>query len=150
MINSIVASQRTEEEGSSRIQINLNDDVQYEVSQEGNDLLVEFKKPTAGEPASEVRATAALAETSEPAGTEPEEESATVAAEDLAAGGEPATVAAKDLAAGGEPALVKRVDFLMMEQGKSRVIVQTTRKVMYETLRPSPKRVLLKGSFETL
>jgi type IV pilus assembly protein PilQ len=144
MINSIVASQRTEEEGSSRIQINLNDDVQYEVSQEGNDLLVEFKKPTAGEPASEVRATAALAETSEPAGTEPEEESATVAAEDLAAGGEPATVAAKDLAAGGEPALVKRVDFLMMEQGKSRVIVQTTRKVMYETLRPSPKRVLLK------
>ncbi|MES0350659.1 MAG: type IV pilus secretin PilQ, partial [Desulfobacteria bacterium] len=50
----------------------------------------------------------------------------------------------EDLAAGGEPALVKRVDFLMMEQGKSRVIVQTTRKVMYETLRPSPKRVLLK------
>ncbi|MBW1771086.1 MAG: hypothetical protein JRJ17_08050, partial [Deltaproteobacteria bacterium] len=130
MINSIVASQRTEEEGSSRIQINLNDDVQYEVSQEGNDLLVQFTKPTAQEPASGVSAAAAPAETSEPAGTEPEEE--------------PAAVAAEDLAAGGEPALVKRVDFLMMAQGKSRVIVQTTRKVMYETLRPSPKRVLLK------
>jgi type IV pilus assembly protein PilQ len=148
VINSIIASQRTEEEGSSRIQINLNDDVQYEVSQEGNDLLVQFTKPTAGEPAAEASATAALAETSEPAGTEPEEGSAAVATEDLAAGGEPeegsAAVAAEDLAAGGEPALVKRVDFLMMEQGKSRVIVQTTRKVMYETLRPSPKRVLLK------
>ena len=130
MINSIVASQRTEEEGTSRIQINLKDDVQYEVSQEGNDLLVQFTKPTAEEPASEVSTAAALAETSEPAGTEPEEE--------------PAAVAAEDLAAGGEPALVKRVDFLMMEQGKSRVIVQTTRKVMYESLRPSPKRVLLK------
>jgi type IV pilus assembly protein PilQ len=140
MINSIVASQRTEEEGSSRIQINLNDDVQYEVSQEGNDLLVQFTKPTAEEPAAGVSATAALAETSkpeaalaetgDPASTEPEEE--------------PAAVAAEDLATGGEPALVKRVDFLMMEQGKSRVIVQTTRKVMYETLRPSPKRVLLK------
>jgi type IV pilus assembly protein PilQ len=133
VINSIIASQRTEEEGSSRIQINLNDDVQYEVSQEGNDLLVQFTKPTAGEPVSEVNATASLAETSEPAGTEPEEGSTAVAA-----------VAAEDLAAAGEPALVKRLDFLMMEQGKSRVIVQTTRKVMYETLRPSPKRVLLK------
>ncbi|RLC65167.1 MAG: hypothetical protein DRH97_08115, partial [Chloroflexi bacterium] len=133
MINSIVASQRTEEEGSSRIQINLNDDVQYEVSQEGNDLLVQFTKPTAGEPAAEASATAALAQTSEPASTEPEEEPAAVAA-----------VAPEDLATGGAPALVKRVDFLMMEQGKSRVIVQTTRKVMYETLRPSPKRVLLK------
>ncbi|MBW2174616.1 MAG: hypothetical protein JRF64_08265, partial [Deltaproteobacteria bacterium] len=133
MINSIVASQRTEEEGSSRIQINLNDDVQYEVSQEGNDLLVQFTKPSTEEPASGVSTAAALAETSEPAGTEPEEEPAAVAA-----------VAPEDLATGGEPALVKRVDFLMMEQGKSRVIVQTTRKVMYETLRPSPKRVLLK------
>lgn len=130
VIKNIVASQRTEAEGSSRIQINLNDDVQYEVSQEGNDLLVQFTKPTAEAPASEVSATAALAEASEPADTEPEEG--------------PAAVAAEDLAAGGEPALVKRVDFLMMEQGKSRVIVQTTRKVMYETLRPSPKRVLLK------
>jgi type IV pilus assembly protein PilQ len=87
LIKSIVASQQIEKEGASRIQINLKDDVQYEVSQEEDKLLVNFTKPAAEKPAAEETAAAAPTEA---------------------------------------------------------VIVQTTRRVRYETQRPSPKRVLLK------
>ncbi len=129
LIKSIVASQQIEKEGASRIQINLKDDVQYEVSQEEDKLLVNFTKPAAEKPAAEETAAAAPTEASEPTVTEPEKEPAPVPAEAEAA---------------GKPAWVNRIEFLMMEEGKSRVIVQTTRRVRYETQRPSPKRVLLK------
>jgi type IV pilus assembly protein PilQ len=129
LIKSIVASQQIEKEGASRIQINLKDDVQYEVSQEEDKLLVNFTKPAAEKPAAEETAAAAPTEASEPTVTEPEKEPAPVPAEAEAV---------------GKPAWVNRIEFLMMEEGKSRVIVQTTRRVRYETQRPSPKRVLLK------
>lgn len=129
LIKSIVASQQIEKEGASRIQINLKDDVQYEVSREEDKLLVNFTKPVAEKPAAEETAAAAPTEASEPTVTEPEKEPAPVPAEAEAV---------------GKPAWVNRIEFLMMEEGKSRVIVQTTRRVRYETQRPSPKRVLLK------
>lgn len=129
LIKSIVASQQIEKEGASRIQINLKDDVQYEVSREEDKLLVNFTKPAAEKPAAEETAAAAPTEASEPTVTEPEKEPAPVPAEAEAV---------------GKPAWVNRIEFLMMEEGKSRVIVQTTRRVRYETQRPSPKRVLLK------
>jgi type IV pilus assembly protein PilQ len=128
LIKSIVASQPTGKQGPSRIQINLNEDVEYEVSQEEKDVLVNFKKP-AEQPAPEAIAAEGPAETTEPTITEPEQEPAPVPAEAEAV---------------GKPAWVNRINFLMMDEGKSRVIVRTTEEVRYETQRPSPKRVLLK------
>lgn len=148
-IKSVVASQATEEEGASRIQINLNEDLPYEVTQEGSNLLVRFAKSTTGKPAAEVGA-AAPTETTETSVTEAEEEAAAeeepaVAAEEAAAEEEPAVATEEGEATGPEgPAWVNRINFVMMEEGKSRIIVHTTRKVMYETQTPSPKRVLLK------
>jgi type IV pilus assembly protein PilQ len=144
LIKSIVTSQPTEEEKRSRIQINLEDDVRYEVSQEENQLMVHFTKPMAEEvmaeataageseePAGEEAVTPAPEEVSEPASMEPEEEQASVPM--------PA-----EAGVAGEPAWINRINFVMMEQDKSRVIVGTTGPVQYETERPSPKRVLLK------
>jgi type IV pilus assembly protein PilQ len=129
LIKSIIASQPTGKKGASRIQINLKDDAQYEVNQDKNELLVNFPKPAAEKPAAEERVAEAPPETVEPTIAEAEQE--------------PAPTPARAEAV-GKPAWVNRINFLMMEKGKSRVIVRTTAKVRYETQRPSPKRVLLK------
>ncbi len=125
LIESIVISQPEEQDGLSRIQINLTDDVAYQVNQEENQIYVQFVTSPAEQVTGEETAAAASMETAE------------------ATGMEPTPVPAGDEVA-GELTWVNRINFLMMEQGKSRVIVRTTSPVKYETERPSPNRVLLK------
>jgi type IV pilus assembly protein PilQ len=129
LVESIIASEPRGEKGASRVQINLKDDVEYEVNQDKGALLVNFTKPAAGKPAAEEKVAEAPPEPAEPAVTAPEQMSAAGPTEAEAV---------------GKPAWVNRINFLMMEEGKSRVIVRTTEKVEYETQRPSPQRVLLK------
>jgi type IV pilus assembly protein PilQ len=125
LIENIVVSQPEEQEGLSRVQINLSADVPYEVNQEENRIYVQFVTS----PAEQVMGEEAVAVT------------ATEAAE--AADMEPAPEPA-EAEATGELTWLNRINFLMMEQGKSRVIVRTTSPVQYDTERPSPNRVLLK------
>ena len=126
LIQNITASQPEEQEGLSRIEINLRDDVPYEVNQEENRVYVKFMTSSPAEPAvAEETATGTVVETAEAAGMEGASEPEAT---------EPA----------GKPAWLNRINFLMMDQGKSRVIVRTTGPVQYDTERPSPNRVLLK------
>jgi type IV pilus assembly protein PilQ len=125
LIESIVVSQPEEQEGLSRVQINLSDDVPYEVNQEENQIYVQFATSPAEEVMGEEAEAAAVTEAAEEAGMEPVPE-------------------AVEAEMAGEPTWLNRINFLMMEQGKSRVIVRTTSPVQYDTERPSPNRVLLK------
>jgi len=107
----------------------LTDDVRYEVNQEKNQVLVHFTKSPAGKAAAEETVVAVPTETAEPTVVKPEK------------GPIPVVTGAKEA---GTPAWVNRINFLMMEQGKSRVIVRTTDPIRYDTQRPSPNRVILK------
>jgi type IV pilus assembly protein PilQ len=125
LIKDIIVSQPEEQPGLSRIQINLDEDVPYEVNQKENLVYVRFATSPAEPAVAEGTETGAIVKAAEAVGMEgasrPEET-------------QPA----------GEPAWVNRINFLMMDQGKSRVIVRTTGPVQYDTERPSPDRVLLK------
>ncbi|MBW2171748.1 MAG: type IV pilus secretin PilQ [Deltaproteobacteria bacterium] len=125
LIENIVISQPEEQDGLSRIQINLTDDVPYQVNQEENQIYVQFVTSPAEQVMGEEAAAGAATETAEATGME-------------------ATVVPVGAEAAGELTWVNRINFLMMEQGKSRVIVRTSSPVQYETERPSPNRVLLK------
>ncbi len=122
LIKSIVTTELRGRGGYSRIQINLKDDVPYKTTQEKNQLLVHFRKPiaertpTLPEPEKGIE----VEERPEPSAEEAEAEKV------------------------GKPAWVNRIDFVMLEGRKSRVIVGTTDKVSFETARPSDKRLLLK------
>ncbi len=142
LIESVVASQPTGKQGPSRIQINLNEDVEYEVIQEETDVLVNFKKP-AEQPAPEAIAAEEPSETAGPTAEGPPETTEATIPDTAEPEQEPAPVPAEAEAV-GKPAWVNRINFLMMDEGKSRVIVRTTEQVRYETERPSPTRVLLK------
>lgn len=132
LIKSIVTTELTGRGGYSRVQINLKDDVPYRATQEKNQLLVCFRKPiaertpTLPEPEKGIE----VEERPEPGaeGVEPES---------------PAPVPAEGEEV-GKPAWVNRIDFVMLESGKSRVTIGTTNKVRYETEKPSDKRLLLK------
>ncbi len=132
LIKSIVTSQPADAEGVSKIEINLNEDVPYEVSQEESQILVYFTKSDEEEPAAIEAAGEASAETAESTTPEMEETAESMVAEEA------------EGTQAGEPAWVNRINFVMLDQGKSRVIVGTTGEVQYETQRPSPQRVLLK------
>jgi type IV pilus assembly protein PilQ len=126
VIEDIVVGQPEEQEGLSRVQINLKEDVPYEVNQEENRIYVQFlTAPAEQQVVAEEAAAEPVAETVETAAMET-----------------PAEGAKPELA--GEPTWLNRINFLMMDEGKSRVIVRTTDPVQYETERPSPNRVLLK------
>ncbi len=122
LIKSIVTTELTGRGGYSRVQINLKDDVPYRATQEKNQLLVCFRKPIA-------ERTPTLPEPEK--GIEVEERPGP-----RAEGAEAEEV--------GKPGWVNRIDFVMLESGKSRVTIGTTNKVRYETEKPSDKRLLLK------
>ena len=116
LIKDIIVSQPEEQPGLSRIQINLDEDVPYEVNQKENLVYVRFATSPAEPAVAEGTETGAIVKAAEAVGMEgasrPEET-------------QPA----------GEPAWVNRINFLMMDQGKSRVIVRTfTRSRPVETL----------------
>jgi type IV pilus assembly protein PilQ len=125
LIKDIVASQPEEQQGLSRIQINLSTDVPYEVNQEENQVYVQFATSPAEPVMAEETETGTIVKTAEAVGMEGASE-------------------AEETEAAGKPAWLNRINFLMMDQGKSRVIVRTTGPVQYDTERPSPNRVLLK------
>jgi len=110
----------------------LKDDVPYRATQEKNQLLVCFRKPIA-------ERTPTLPEPEK--GIEVEERP-----EPVAEGVEPESPAPVPAEAEevGKPAWVNRIDFVMLESGKSRVTIGTTNKIRYETEKPSDKRLLLK------
>jgi type IV pilus assembly protein PilQ len=137
VIKSIVTTELTGRGGYSRIQINLKDDVSYKASQEKNQLLVSFTKPIAERTEGQETAEVSPKETREPTVPEPEKE---IEVEEIS---EPRAEGA-EVEKAGKPAWVNRIDFVMLEGLKSRVIVGTTNKVQYETAKPSEKRLLLK------
>lgn len=132
VIKAIQTSELKEGRRSSRIEINLKADVPYEVTQEENRVLVHFKKPIV-----------------EPKGAEGPEKGIEVAKkvqpkaqrEVKPEPAAPAPVIAEEVKG---PAWVNRIDFQMMEDGKSQVIVGTTRKIRYKTERILDKKLLLK------
>ncbi|RLB81346.1 MAG: hypothetical protein DRH17_09360 [Deltaproteobacteria bacterium] len=137
LIKKIVTS-GLEKGRASRIQINLTDDVPYEVTREENQLLVHFRKPVTERIGGEREASAAAPEEA-PAPIVAEPEKGIEVAE--SEGPAPALAEAKTVE---KPAWINRIDFVTLEGGKSRVIVGTTKGVRYETERPSDTRLLLK------
>ncbi len=148
LIKSIETSELDGETRSSRIEIRLNEDVPYDVGREENQIVARFGKPAAelgeaGKPEEAVEAAQKIE-------LEPQividEAAQPVAAVSAEAPGAVATAtggptSAEEVKAAG---WVDRIDFEIMKEGKSRVIVGTTRKVRYETEKPSDKRLLLK------
>jgi type IV pilus assembly protein PilQ len=144
LIKSIVTTELTGRGGYSRVQINLKDDVPYKATQEKNRLLVCFKKAIAEGTGGEERAAVAP---KEPAVPEPEKGiEVERGPEPRAQGVEPVgpTPASAEAGQVGKPAFVNRIDFIMLDGGKSRVTIGTTNRVRYETEKPSDKRLLLK------
>lgn len=150
LIKSIVTSELTGKRDYSRIQINLIDDVPYRATQENNQLLVCFRKPIAGQIEGEETAAApeeAAAAPREPTVQGPEKGIAVEKAPEPVAEGvepegmEPVSAKAEKVE---KQAWVNRINFVMLEGRKSRVIVGTTDKVRFETERPSDKKLLLK------
>ncbi|NVM21454.1 MAG: type IV pilus secretin PilQ [Desulfobacterales bacterium] len=131
LIKAIQASELKAKRRSSRIEIRLNEDVPYEVSRVENKVLVCLKNPVPAP--EEVKETGEGLEVAQQMELKPQPE----------AKPEPAAVpfATEEVK---KPAWVNRIDFEMMKDGKSRVIVGTTGKVRYETERVSEKRILLK------
>ncbi|MBE9581501.1 MAG: type IV pilus secretin PilQ [Proteobacteria bacterium] len=135
LIKAIQASELRRKRPSSRIEIRLNRDVSYEVTRAENQVLVRLRRKSVVEP-------------SEAKKPEPEE------APQIAKKVQPETremaraetpVEAQDTSEGNNKAAwVNQIDFQMLEDGKSRVTVGTTRKIRYETQKPSDKRLLLK------
>jgi type IV pilus assembly protein PilQ len=135
LIKSIVATELTGTRGCSRIQINLKDDVPYKATQEENQLLVCFRKPITEE--TEGEETVAAAGPKEPTVPQPEKG---IEVEETFEPREVGTKAEKV----EKLAWVNRINFVMLEGHKSRVIVGTTDKVRFETTTPSDKKLLLK------
>jgi type IV pilus assembly protein PilQ len=136
VIKSIETSVLKRERPSSRIEVRLNRDVPYEVTRAENRVLVRFQRPVA------MSAEATVVE--EPIEitreAEPEVEPEVPVAEKPAPEAEPQ----REVEEGKGPAWVNRIEFEMLDRGKSRVIVGTTKKVHYETQRASERRLLFK------
>lgn len=130
VIKSIQTSVLRRERPSSRIEVRLNQDVPYEVTRAENRVLVSFQRPAA------VSAEAMVVKEPLEIATEAEPEV------------EPETQEAErpepEAEEGKGPAWVNRIEFEMLDGGKSRLIVGTTKKVRYETQRPSDRRLLFK------
>ena len=113
IVASIKASELTENGHTSRIEIALRQDAPYEVSREGNGLQISFAK------AGKITASAEPAEVNMPSETAPKED--------------------KDK----KPAWVNRVDFSSEDDGKSTIIIGTTRPVKYKMDKAADKRLQL-------
>lgn len=135
LIKAIQASELRRKRPSSRIEIRLNRDVSYEVTRAENQVLVRLRPKSVVEPREAKK---------------PEPEKAPQIAKKV----QPETrkmaraetlVEAQVTAEEAEKAAwVNQIDFQVLEGGKSRVTVGTTRKIRYETQKSSDKRLLLK------
>jgi type IV pilus assembly protein PilQ len=135
VIKSIQTSVLRRERPSSRIEVCLNQEVPYEVTREGDRVLVRFQRPVAAsQQAPVVEGPIEIARQAEP-----EAEAEPQAAQRPEPEAEP-----QPKAEGEGPAWVNRIEFEMLDRGKSRVIVGTTKKVRYETQRASDRRLLFK------
>ena len=140
VIKSIQTSVLKRERPSSRIEVRLNEDVPYEVTRADNRVLVRFKRPMAmSEEVTAVEEPIEVARQAEPE-VEPKAEPEVQVAERPKPEAEPQSVAEEDKGL----AWVNRIEFEMLERGKSRLIVGTTKKVRYETQRASDRRLLFK------
>lgn len=140
LIKSISSSRPADAEGASRIQINLNEDARYEITQEENRIMVYLTKP--GQTAEKV------AEQAAPVPAETKERVALIAQtpeepEDLKKTSQP-EFSGKQAPGATKPVWVNRINFLELPQGRSRVTIGTTGRAAYETERPAPNRVLLR------
>jgi type IV pilus assembly protein PilQ len=163
VVKIIETSELDRERPSSRIEIRLHEDFPYEVTRAENDLLVRFKKPVEAPSAAQVprqpeEAPLKAAEEVKPEAealvaqeavseqlAEPEEEPALDLPVEAAQPPEPVGEIAAAPEKGKEgPALVNRIDFEMMEGGKSKVVVGATKEIRVEAEKTSEKRLLLK------
>ena len=140
VIQSIETSVLKRERPSSRIEVRLNEDVPYEVTRADNQVLVRFTRATAmSEETTAVKEPIAATRPVEPE-VEPEAEPEEQVAPRPEPEAEPQSTAEEDQAL----AWINRIEFEMLERGKSRLILGTTKKVRYETQRASNTRLLLK------
>jgi len=136
LIKAIQASELRRKRPSSRIEIRLNRDVPYEVTRAENQVLVRLRRKSVVEPREAKK---------------PEPEKAPQIAKkvqpetrNMARSETPveAQVTAEEVKKAA--AWVNQIDFQVLEDGKSRVTVGTTRQIRYETQKSSDKRLLLK------
>ncbi|MBW2107192.1 MAG: type IV pilus secretin PilQ [Deltaproteobacteria bacterium] len=140
VISAIQTSMLERKRPASRVEVRLNRDTTYKVVRSGDDLVVVFSKPeqpvarqgretkqTASPPAALKIATQASTPSVQPNPT-------------AAKAVQPAEGSAEQ----EKPAVVTRIDFEMLDGGKSRVTVGTDRPVRYETQKVSDKKLLLK------
>jgi type IV pilus assembly protein PilQ len=137
LIKSIATSQPAEQGGASRIQINLAEDARYNITQDQNQITVRLDKP-GNEPAPVAEAAAPAPK--EMKGSAVQEPQQAVVSEKAAEASTEQPQAAGDQ----KMVWVNRVNFIELEQGRSRVMLGTTGRVAYETDRPSPDRVILR------
>jgi type IV pilus assembly protein PilQ len=149
LISTVQTSALERERPSSRIEIRLAADAPYKVSLSGNDVIVLFNKQP------EERQSAQQAEPVQPEGTETAQEKPTPqepTQPPVAAGptGQPSPGPAPSPAQTVDKtkliaqAVLQRIDFQVLENGKSRITVETDRKVPWETQKSSEKRLLLR------
>ncbi|MBW2264826.1 MAG: secretin and TonB N-terminal domain-containing protein [Deltaproteobacteria bacterium] len=135
LIKTIHASELERKRPSSRIEIRLNEDVSYKVRRDENEILVAFNRP--------------VDESELVDGSEKEAEPDKIARPEpkiITSPAPPATASApKEAKERTErPALVKRIDFEMLQAGKSRLTIETDKKISYESQKSSDKKLLLK------
>ena len=135
LIKTIHASELERKRPSSRIEIRLNEDVSYKVRRDENEILVAFNRP--------------VDESELVDGSEKEAEPDKIARPEpkiITSPAPPATASApKEAKERAErPALVKRIDFEMLQAGKSRLTIETDKKISYESQKSSDKKLLLK------
>ncbi len=160
LIGSIHTSVLKRTKPSSRIEIRLNKDIPYRVTRMANQVVVAFaagmeakteeasRSLRTAQQDEEMDATAQVVaqtpsgkKTAEAAPVPPSpSQTAAAAKEDVS---EPYTKS-ETPAVASRPAVVSRIDFEVKEGGKSRVTVETDRKVRYEADKISEKKLVLK------
>ena len=149
LIKTIHASELERKRPSSRIEIRLTEDVPYKVKRDENEILVAFNRPVddsklvddsgkkaeTGKNAKVVKQV--QVKTQKTNRTSPEPKITVLPAA--------TALAPKDAKQRIErPAQVKRIDFEMLQAGKSRLTIETDKKISYESQKSSEKKLLLK------
>lgn len=149
LISTVQTSALERERPSSRIEIRLTADAPYKVSLSGNDVIVLFSKQSE-QPQSAQQAEAVQPEGAEAAQKKPAPQEPAQPATATKPTGQPSQAASPAQAVDGTKpsaqAVLQRIDFQVLENGKSRITVETDRKVSWETQKSSEKRVLLRFS----
>ena len=159
IVSTIQTSMLKRTRPSSRVEIRLNNDAPYTVTRVENHVEVAFSKtdvkapPVAAQTSKQEQAVAQKAPITTQKSTEEQAVAEKPAPEKSVAAKpapppEPAAPSKKQVPAPlvktDKPAVLSRIDFEVMDNGKSRVTVETDRKVRYETKKVSDKKLLLK------